>query len=460
MLYREVLSIPAFRRLWLGQAISQFGDAFYYLIFVFMVNQITGDPAMVGYVGALQAIPFLLLGPYAGVIADRVDRRLVMLASDLASAALLLALAAWLVFDPEPPVAVLMPTAFLLSLVATFFMPAKSAAIPALVPPGLLLQANSLSSATQNVMPLIGVGLSGGVLAAVYKLFPRAFFLTAVLVNAASFLASAWYVARLPRILPERDKPASGAWTEFAEGLRLVRSDRVLALVLAIGFLVNLAVAPFFVVYVTVNTEWFGVPVSPEAGWTLAGLKAALGALPACGPPAGPLGRVLAPGQYWVLAAFEGGFMLGMVLGSVLVGRLRVRRPGIAQVLGTAGCGLTIVAMAFSPTFWAFWFWNFLAGIVLPLAWLPMNTYIQLILPDAFRGRVNSVFAMASFAAMPLGMSAAGLLVARFGPEAMFLMMGAAMFLFVVPMLADRQFRGATMPEGSAAPSGNIAVAP
>ncbi|MCX7800041.1 MAG: MFS transporter [Fimbriimonadales bacterium] len=460
MVYREVLAIPAFRRLWLGQAISQFGDAFYYLIFVFMVNQITGNPAMVGYVGALQAIPFLLLGPYAGVLADRLDRRLVMLGSDLASAALLLGLGVWLAFDPEPPVEVLMPTAFLLSVVATFFMPAKSAAIPALVPPSLLLQANSLSAATQNVMPLIGVGLSGGVLAAVYRLFPRAFFLTAVVVNALSFLASAWYIARLPKILPDRSKPAGGAWSEFAEGLRLVRSDRVLALVLAIGFLVNLAVAPFFVVYVTVNTEWFGVPTSPESGWTLTGLKAALTALPASAALAGPLARTLAPGQYWVLAAFEGGFMLGMVLGSVLVGRLRIRRPGIAQVAGTAGCALTIVAMAFSPTFWGFWMWNFLAGIVLPLAWLPMNTYIQLILPDAFRGRVNSVFAMASFAAMPLGMSAAGVLVARFGAEAMFLMMGAAMILFVVPMLADRQFRGATMPEPAPATSGTMSATP
>src|SRR5436305_13461671 len=87
-----ILEIRAFRRLWLGQAISQFGDALYALLFFFMVDKLTGKAAMVGYVGALQAAHFLLVGPYAGMIADRFDSRSVMLFADLVSAIILAAL--------------------------------------------------------------------------------------------------------------------------------------------------------------------------------------------------------------------------------------------------------------------------------------------------------------------------------------------------------------------------------
>src|SRR4051812_33398009 len=122
----EILEIRAFRRLWLGQAISQFGDALYSLLFLFMVDKLTGKAAMVGDVGAIQAAPFLLFGPYAGLVADRLDRRRVMLFADLASAAILALLCVQLLVNPRPPTVIVFAAAFLLSSVNTFFLPAKS----------------------------------------------------------------------------------------------------------------------------------------------------------------------------------------------------------------------------------------------------------------------------------------------------------------------------------------------
>src|SRR5207253_876223 len=93
MSFRDVLRIRAFRDLWLGQAISQLGDSIYYVAFMFMAQQVTGKIAMVGYVGAMEMLPYLLIGPYAGVLADRLDRRKIMLLSDLTSATALVSFA-------------------------------------------------------------------------------------------------------------------------------------------------------------------------------------------------------------------------------------------------------------------------------------------------------------------------------------------------------------------------------
>src|SRR5688500_12870764 len=103
MFRSDILAIKAFRNLWLGQAISQIGDAFYYASFMFMVEHITNSKPMVGYVGAAEALPFLLFGPYAGVVADRIDRRKIMLLSDIISGLTLCMMAAVLFLQAQPP---------------------------------------------------------------------------------------------------------------------------------------------------------------------------------------------------------------------------------------------------------------------------------------------------------------------------------------------------------------------
>src|SRR5512141_456562 len=104
MFLRQLLQYRAFRNLWLGQAISQLGDSIYYVAFMFMAQSVTGSFAMVGYVGAMEMLPYMLFGPYAGVLADRMDRRKVMLYSDLASAAFLLGFAVLVsAFGGSPP---------------------------------------------------------------------------------------------------------------------------------------------------------------------------------------------------------------------------------------------------------------------------------------------------------------------------------------------------------------------
>lgn len=405
----SVLAIRPFRNLWLGQAVSQFGDALYGLILLFMAGKISGEAAAVGYVGAATALPYLLFSPSAGVAADRHDRRRLMLFADFASAAIMGALGGLILANPEPPIWVLAATGFLLSTVNAYFAPAKSAAIPGLVPTERLIEANSLSAATQSLMPMLGLGLSGTVLGVVYKLAPNAFFLTAVVANGLTFLASAAAISTLPPLRPERTDVAASAAREFREGLRFIWSKHVLKVAIVLGVLLNFVVAPFMVVTIEANQKWFG-------------------------------------GAFSTLAAFEFGFMAAMVVGSLAVGRFQVSRPGVAFCTFLALVGLFVAAMAFSRNFWLYLLWNVVCGIALPFAQVPLGSCLQAIIPDGFRGRVNSVMTMAAMGVSPLAMALAGAMIDSIGLVAMFLAMGLGMAAIAIAGLFDRPFRSVEMP--------------
>ena len=405
----DILRISAFRNLWLGQAVSQVGDSLYFVIFMFMVKKISGSVAMVGYVDAMAALPFLLMGPIAGVIADRKDRRALMIASDVASGAVLLLFAGTILLFGEPPVWTLMLTPFLLSTMRAFFLPAKNAAIPALVPIERLTEANALSATTQNMMPLIGLGISASALGVLYTIAPQAFFMLAVTLNAVSFLVSAMFVRRLPPLVPPARAADTHPWRDFVEGLRYVRSRVEITALLSLSVAMSLMVSPFFVVYVASNAAWYG-------------------------------------GKPQTLAWFEFSFFVGMILGSMAIGRWAVHRPGLGYVAGTLACGLTVAAMAVSRTFPAFCALNLLAGLGLPYAQIPIAVYLQSTVPDAFMGRVNSVLSTLSMGIMPIGMALGGVLVEVAGLAPAFLIMGGGMGAVALIGWAVRPFRDTVIP--------------
>jgi MFS transporter, DHA3 family, macrolide efflux protein len=417
MLRSPVFALRDFRNLWLGQAISQLGDAFYYATFMFMVKKLTGSNAMVGFVGAVETLPFLLVSPYAGVIADRIDRRKIMLLSDLISGLALVLFASFFLFGTEPPIWMIFATAFSLSTVRAFFLPSKSAAIPNVVPKELLLKANSLSMATQNLMPLLGLALTAAVLAPLYDKLPMYFYMGAALANSVSFFLSAVFIYRLPALEPNRQtvddegRPLqkTGPLSDFFSGLRYVRSRHVLVVLFMLQFGFTMMISPFFPAYIAVNDEWFG------------------------GKPASIM---------W----FEFSFFLGMIVASAAVGKLNVTRPGLGFIFALFTVAVGVALMAFSPFFYLFCLWNLLCGLGVPFGQIPVATYLQATVPDAFRGRVNSTLTMLSIGAQPLGLALGGILVDKVGVSKMFLGMGICMGIVALLGLLDRPFRESRMP--------------
>jgi predicted MFS family arabinose efflux permease len=161
--WRRVLSEPRFRRLWLATAISELGSNIGRMAFVLVVHELARDrgepPAQaVALVLLLETLPMLLLGPFAGALVDRWDRRWILVVCDALSVALLLAIP-WLMELP-----VLWPlygTATVFSAISTVFHPARQSAIPDLVDREDLAAANGLASATSSISLVLGMALGG-----------------------------------------------------------------------------------------------------------------------------------------------------------------------------------------------------------------------------------------------------------------------------------------------------------
>jgi predicted MFS family arabinose efflux permease len=404
------LRIPEFRNLWLGQTVSQLGDALYGLVFVFMANRVTGGRSdIVGLVAAATALPFLLFGPAAGVAADRYDRRRLMLGADLASAAILLAFVGYLVAPGQPSVVVIGAAGFLLSSVNSFFLPARAAAVPRLVPAETLQPALALSNATMSLMHSVGIGLAALLLGPLERADPDTFFLYAVVGNMATFLVSAVFIARLPGIEPDRGEgPAARPAAEMVAGARFLASDPLLRVAFPVSLVVNLAVAGFFVVYLKTNDEWFG-------------------------------------GAFSTISWIEFSFLSSMVVGSVLAGKVRPARPGLAFSLAMAAVGVAVAGMAFARELWAYVALNVACGLALPFGTIPLMTYIGTSVPDAYRGRVSAVSSMVSAGVQPLGMAATGLALQSLGLVRLYLAMGGTMALAALAGLAERRYRRATI---------------
>jgi MFS family permease len=103
--------------------------------------------------------------------------------------------------------------------------------------------------------------------------------------------------------------------------------------------------------------------------------------------------------------------------------------------------------MGFTPNFWLFVCWNVLAGLSIPFGSIPVNTYMQLTVPDSYRGRVNSAWTTASVGVQPVGLFLGGLLVQYAGIVGGFVVMGTGMIVSGAIGLLDRKFRQMTMPE-------------
>ena len=132
---RAVLAIPDFRRLWLGQAISQIGDGLTSLALLIMINRLSGSTTALATMMIVIAVPQLVFGLISGVFVDRWDRKKIMIVSDLLRGALVLGFV--LVRRPED-FWIFYVLGFLQAAVGTLFDPAKSAAIPNIVAPEML----------------------------------------------------------------------------------------------------------------------------------------------------------------------------------------------------------------------------------------------------------------------------------------------------------------------------------
>ena len=204
---------PNFRRLWLATVISLGGDWFNTIASLIIVNKYTESGLAISWILIARTLPLFLVSPLAGVVADRYDRKKLLIITDVLRAGIVLS---FLFVDRPERIWLIYVLTAVQFVFSSFFEPAFSAIMPGLVEgEDEILTANVISSVTWSAMMAIGSALGG--------VFTNAFGVRAALVlDAVSFLFSAAFIFRI-KINRERIVSASGnGWTDLIAGARFV----------------------------------------------------------------------------------------------------------------------------------------------------------------------------------------------------------------------------------------------
>jgi MFS family permease len=419
----SVLQYRGFKNLFVGQLISQFGDVLYFLVFLWWAGKI-GGPAGTGIVGACSVGTAVVLSLYAGTVADKFDRRKIMFVSDIFCGSALLGLVVLVALNPNPPLWALCIFAIVLKCGYVFQMPARGASIPRLVPEDKLLEANSLNMTFQTMMPIVGYALGAFVLGAIFRLNEQLAYEITFSVNALTFFLSAWFMAKLPAIPPERTAEAKHPWAEAKAGLKFVFGHPIIRTATLVFTAFQFCVGPFMTAYVASAQTTFKGGVSI-------------------------FGYVLKDAS--LLALLEIGFFAGFVIGSAVFYRRPLTKAGKVFPLFMSIASLAIVPLGFAQDVWVFWTLNFACGLFMPFAIIPVETLLQQETPDEFRGRMNAAVGTLSAASMPIAMALAGYVIRMIGLDWTYAAMGIGLLLSCLSGLLSPAFRASRVTTAFAA---------
>ena len=360
----------AFGRLLVGGLLSTLGGAMTSFAVVLQIWDLSRSSLAVGLLG-LTFVPALIVGLFGGSIADAVDRRKLALVTraGLMAVSAAFAVQAYAQFDQ---LWLLYALAAVQAVLQALGAPANRTFVARLVPADQLTAAIALNTLVGRITMLFGPVLAG-LVAGTWGLR------TCYAVDAVSFLASMYAVARLPAMRPESAGPAGSRLRAIAEGLRFIRHRQVLVA----AFLTDL------------NAMLLGLPVA---------LFPALNAAHFGGSPQ-TLGLLnAAPG-------------VGGLLSAVLSGPVgRVSRQGRGMLAGTMIWGLAIACFGLTRTLAPALAALAVAGAADTLTVVFRGAIVQTVTPDEFRGRVSSVEYIIGAGGAPVGNVESGTVAALTSP--------------------------------------------
>jgi MFS family permease len=374
------LRVRNYRLFFFGQLVSLTGTWMQQVGQDWLVLRLTNRALPLGVTLALQFAPMLVLGAWAGVVADRLDKRRLLLATQAAMASLALVLGV-LTATGAVRLWVVYVLALLLGCATAFDMPTRQAFVSEMVGPDRVTNAVGLNSAVFNSARVVGPAVAGVLIAAV-GIAP------AFLINAVSYLAVIAGLLAMDPARLHRLPPVDRAEGQVRAGLRYVWADPVLrstiALVAVVGALgLNYRVA---------------LPLL--ARFTFRGDASAYGALAS------------------IMA-------VGAVVGALAAARRG--RPSRALLLGSVAVfGLLSFAAAAAPTLLAE------AVVLAPLGVASMtflataNSTLQLASSPEMRGRVMALYGLVFLGSTPLGGLLGGWMAGQFGPRSILLLSGVS----------------------------------
>jgi len=370
-----------FLALWTGQLVSQIGDQFATIAVLILVNNLTDSTLPLAMLALSLTVPQVIFGLLGGVFVDRLDRKTVMIVSDVVRG---LAILAALFIQRADQLYILYLAIFTMSTVGAFFYPARNAVIPNIVPEEMLLTANALIQSSQLLALIFGISAAGLAVGWLGTSFAFAF-------DAVTFGVSAMAILTMS-IPPLANHPTQASvrviWQQLTEGLRYIRDRAVLTHVLGITSIATLG----FGATLILGLKYLDL----ELGVSAQGLSF----------------------LYLFLA-------LGMVVGGVVLNRLS-SRVQVNRMVGAciASLGLAIIVFALSPSYPLVLVAVVIIGVTIVAARATLATITQALVPDEKRGRVESAVNMVIGASTSAAMALSGVLGDFIGVQVAFVAAG------------------------------------
>jgi len=371
---------PAFRRLWLGTMLSRTGSAMTTFAVSLQVYDLTRSSAAVGGIGAATLVPLLLVTVPGGTLADRLDRRRLVLASTVGQAVVSVALFALAAFGGASLLALyaLVAAASALSAVNA---PAWQTFIPRLVPRAQFTAAMALNRIIFQVVMIAGPSLAG--LAVAWAGLRGCY-----LADVASFAGALWGVGRLPAMPPEAVTAASHSTTVDSATEGGARPGSALALTLEGLAFIRRTPILCGAFLADVNATFFALPVA---------LFPAINAQRFGGDPR-------------TLGLFTAAIGVGGLVSAIFAGPLRhASRHGLVMLACVAVWGGGFALFAVAPTLWLTLLALAIAGLADTFTVVVRGIIVQEETPDRFRGRVNAADFLVGAGGSQLGSLEAGL---------------------------------------------------
>lgn len=396
----------SFWKLWTSSGLSNLADGVFKIALPLMAIQLTQSPTLIAGLAVAATLPWLLFALTAGALADRLDRRKLMLWANVSRAALPALLAAVILLDLGS-IWALYVVALMVGVAETLYDTSAQSILPQVVKREQLSRANGRLyavelTANQFIGPplgglLVGLGLMAGMAV------PAALWLTAV--GALLMLPGSFRVEREQKTTLRFD---------IKEGLKFLWSQKILRTLALMTGVLNFASNAAFAVLVLFAVGPGSVMGLSEAGFGLLLTTSAIG-------------------------AFIGSFLAESV--EAKLGRSR------SLVLTILGCALFVGAPALTSNPYILGASFFLGGMLAVLWNVITVTLRQRIAPARLLGRINSAYRLLAWGTMPLGAAAGGVLAQWLGLQAMFGIMGVLTLalLVMMPILNDKAIAAAEL---------------
>jgi MFS family permease len=390
-----------FRLLWFGAFTSSSGTWLQETALAWILLQLTNDPAYLGYNGFLATAPILIFTLIGGVLADRFDRRRILLTSQWSQLIFAFTLAALAFF--KVPAMLLVSSAlalsFLTGCVQAFGGPAYQSLVPMLVDKKDLSNAIALNSIQFQLARVVG----GSIGSLPFAIIADQMIAASVSfgLNGLSFVAVIFALMSLSvRHIPPA--PTGGMRHQLREGLNFVWRQEALRSLTFLAF-----ASTFLGMQVTIFIAAFARDIF----------------------------KVGASGNFRMVAVTGAGAVVGAL---TVAGLGNVTNKGRKALLMQIGFGLMIIAFTLTRSVWVAYGILFVAGIFMMILFALIMSLVQLIVSDEMRGRVMSIYMVAFRGGMPLGSLATGLLAKSFFLPNIILVEGVLLIIIAAGFLLSR----------------------